>query len=191
MRAGAGVAGLVLAAGSGRRYGTPKALVDTGDGPWVRRALDAFAVLPRRLVVVGARADDVVAVLPAGVRAVHNPDHADGLGSSLRAGLAAATTEPDIDAVLVLLVDLPDVGPAVVDRVLAQVDPSADVLARATFAGRPGHPVVLGRDHWAGVAAAAVGDSGANGYLRLRPVRLVECGDLAGGADVDRPTGIR
>nr|WP_276606853.1 NTP transferase domain-containing protein [Nakamurella flava] len=183
-----------MAAGSGRRYGTPKALVDTGDGPWVLRALAAVEGLPRRLVVVGAAGDEVTALLPDGVVAVDNPDHRTGLGSSLRAGLAAAADDPDTTAVLVLLVDLPDVGRPVVRRVLDVVadaaDPSA-LLARATFLGRPGHPVVLGRDHWAGAAAAAVGDTGANGYLRRHPVRSIECGDLAGGADVDRPAGIR
>jgi CTP:molybdopterin cytidylyltransferase MocA len=62
------------------------------------------------------------------------------------------------------------------------------VLARAAYAGRPGHPVLLGRAHWAGVAAAAVGDAGARGYLAGRAdVRLVECGDLATPDDVDTP----
>ena len=50
----------------------------------------------------------------------------------------------------------------------------------------PGHPVVLGRDHWEGVAASAVGDRGARDYLAAHAVDLVECGDLATGADVDR-----
>ena len=49
----------------------------------------------------------------------------------------------------------------------------------------PGHPVLLGRDHWAGVAATATGDAGARDYLRGRDVTLVECGDLATGRDVD------
>lgn len=187
------MAGLILAAGSGRRYGAPKALVDTGDGPWVLRALDAVADLRRRLVVVGAAAGEVTAALPAEVVVVDNPDHHSGLGSSLRAGLTAAAADPDTVAVLVLLVDLPDVGRPVVRRVLHRIggEPSPAVLARATFAGRPGHPVVLGRAHWAGAAAAAVGDTGANGYLRSHRVEGIECGDLAGGADVDRPTGIR
>lgn len=143
---------------------------------------------------MGAAADEVTALLPDGVTAVDNPEHHTGLGSSLRAGLAAAAGDRDTAAVLVLLVDLPDVGHSVIRRVLdvvaSAVAPST-LLARATFRGRPGHPVVLGRDHWAGVSAAAVGDTGANGYLRRHTVRPIECGDLAGGADVDRPTGIR
>ena len=193
------MAGLVLAAGSGRRYGSPKALADTGEGPWVLRALAALVGLPHRLVVIGAAAPDVRAVLPDDVEPVENPAHAKGLGSSLRAGLRAAGAHPDVVAVVVLPVDLPDVGRPVVDRVLRTVlDPVGgtvpelpDVLARATFAGRPGHPVVLGRHHWTGAAAAAVGDTGAHDYLRRHGVLGIECGDLAGGADVDRPPGIR
>ena len=58
-------------------------------------------------------------------------------------------------------------------------------LARAAYDGVPGHPVLLGRDHWAGVAAAATGDRGARDYLAAADVVLVECGDLASGRDVD------
>ncbi|MFA6577376.1 MAG: NTP transferase domain-containing protein, partial [Nocardioides sp.] len=83
-----------------------------------------------------------------------------------------------------LLVDLPDVTAEVVRRVVA-AGAGPDVLARATFEGRPGHPVLLGRDHWAGVTATAAGDRGARDYLAGTDVRLVECGDLATGEDVD------
>ncbi|MFC7504207.1 nucleotidyltransferase family protein, partial [Nocardioides sp. GCM10030258] len=58
-------------------------------------------------------------------------------------------------------------------------------LARATYDGRPGHPVLLGHDHWAAVAAGADGDRGARDYLATHPLELVECGDLATGHDVD------
>ena len=58
-------------------------------------------------------------------------------------------------------------------------------LARAAYDGVPGHPVLLGRDHWAGVNAAATGDRGARDYLATADVVLVECGDLASGRDVD------
>ena len=66
-----------------------------------------------------------------------------------------------------------------------------DVLARAAYGGRPGHPVLLGRGHWAGVRAVAVGDAGARGYLAGRAdVVLVECGDLADADDVDTPESL-
>ena len=61
-------------------------------------------------------------------------------------------------------------------------------LVRATYDGRPGHPVLLGRDHWHGVLETATGDRGARDYLATNMVLLVECGDLASGVDVDSPT---
>ncbi len=159
--------------------------MDTGDGPWVLRALDALRECDPRLAVLGARADEVLALLPAGVEAVRNERFERGMGSSLQVGLRAL---PDVDAALVMLVDLPDVGASVVRRILdAARIPGRSALVRASYAGRPGHPVLLGRDHWAGVIASAVGDEGARGYLRAHPPTLVECGDLATGADVDRP----
>ena len=49
----------------------------------------------------------------------------------------------------------------------------------------PGHPVAIGRDHWAAVLTTARGDRGARDHLRATPHRLVECGDLATGRDLD------
>ena len=73
-------------------------------------------------------------------------------------------------------------------RRLRRVLPAgAAALVRATYSGRPGHPVLIGRDHWAPVAATAGGDSGAREYLLARGVVECECGDLATGRDVDRP----
>lgn len=189
----------MLAAGSGRRYGRPKALVDTGSGPWVIRAVDLLEGCRQRLVVVGASRDSVVGLLPAGVSVVDNPGHAEGMGSSLRIGLqalAAAGSDdeksagPGIDAALVMLVDLPGVTPEVVRRVCAVPEtPEAarDVLARAVYDGVPGHPVLLGRRHWAGVIQSARGDMGARDYFAEHPPVTVECGDIGSGEDVDTP----
>ncbi|MGO1236110.1 MAG: nucleotidyltransferase family protein, partial [Microbacterium gubbeenense] len=74
---------------------------------------------------------------------------------------------------------------AVCARVLAAADPSPSALARAVFGGTPGHPVLLGRDHWEQVAATLVGDTGAAGYLREHRAARIECGDIWDGADVD------
>jgi CTP:molybdopterin cytidylyltransferase MocA len=60
-----------------------------------------------------------------------------------------------------------------------------EALARASYHGRPGHPVLIGRAHWPAVVTAASGDSGAKDYLADRGAELVECGDLASGEDVD------
>ena len=164
--------------------------------------MDVLAACEPRFVVIGAGARHVAPLVPSDVHVVTNPDYQQGMGSSLRAGLTALSAlsaptaqpvEAPIDAVLVMLVDLPGVGSDVVTRVLraAGSDQVRSVLLRAAYDGRPGHPVFLGRDHWEGVTAAAVGDRGAREYLSGQPVRLVECADIGSGIDVDRPGGHR
>ena len=142
--------------------GRPKALVELDGEPLVLRAL-----------------------LPGDVEAVVAHEWAEGMGASLRTGLAALE-RTDSAAALVHLVDLPGVTAAAVSRLLAHGAP--DALVRAAYAGRPGHPVLLGREHWAGVRAAATGDAGARTYLSGHPaLALVECGDVATPDDVDTP----
>ena len=190
------MAALLLAAGAGRRLGTPKALLRDATGvPWVERAARrlVLAGCGPVLVVVGARAAEVAALVPPALvpsaDVVEAAGWHEGMGASLRAGLVAlAERSPRPDAVLVALVDTPGMTTEVVRRVAAAVrEPGGgpSVLARATFDGVPGHPVLLGRDHWAGVRAAASGDAGARDYLRGRPLRLVECSDIGSGVDVD------
>jgi nicotine blue oxidoreductase len=169
--------------------GGPKALVELDGEPLVRRALRVLADggCAPRLVVVGAAADAVRAILPDDVRAVVATDWAEGMGASLRTGLAALPR--DVDAVLVHLVDLPGVTAAAVARLAAGAGPTT--LRRAAYGGRPAHPVVLGRDHWAAVAAVATGDAGARDYLKGNPaLDLVECADIATSDDVDTPDAL-
>ena len=92
------------------------------------------------------------------------------------------------DYAVLHVVDTPDVGPAVVGRVLSRAIASPSGLARATFGGRPGHPVVIARRHWPEVLSRISGDHGAGAYLRTRhDVENVDCADLAGGRDIDEP----
>ena len=167
--------------------GTPKALVRDDDGtPWLARSVGALldGGCDAVTVVLGAAADEAAGLLPDGpVALVVADDWADGMGASLRAGLAAL---PAVEAALVSLVDLPDVDAEVVRRLVTAATGPA-TLARATYDGVPGHPVLLGRDHWPGVVETAVGDAGARDYLRSHEVTPVECGDLASGRDVDTP----
>jgi nicotine blue oxidoreductase len=184
------VVGLVLAAGEGRRMGAPKALIrDADDTPWVVRVVRtlADAGVTDVVVVVGAAAAEVRQVLAhEDAHAVHASDWAEGMGASLVAGLRHVVDmagPPDVDAALVCLVDTPGLDVPVVRRMTATAAPGA--LARATFDGAPGHPVLLGREHFAGVLDSAAGDVGARAYLAAHAATEVECGDLAGGADVD------
>lgn len=183
------VAGLLLAAGAGRRYGMPKALVQHGSRRFVERAAETLrhGGSSPVVVVLGAAADEVRARADLGdATVVVNPDWAAGMGSSLRAGLAALRAA-EVDAAVVLLVDTPGVTPAAVARIAGLAAP--DALAVATYRGERGHPVLLGRAHWAGVAESAVGDVGARPYLTRHEVRQVPCEDIASGEDVDRPPG--
>lgn len=176
--------GLLLAAGAGKRYGGPKALARDDDGTsWLLRSVQALRPCAEIVVVLGAEAERAAALLPMSVSRVRADDWAEGMGASLRAGLEALAST-DHDAALVSLVDLPDVDAAVVARLVGTVTGRGD-LARASYDGVPGHPVLLGRDHWAGVVATSTGDRGARDYLAAHEVALVECGDLATGADVD------
>lgn len=163
--------------------GRPKALVEG----WLGHAVAALdeGGCDRVVVVLGAEAGRAVALLgDRDVDVVLAPDWEEGMGASLRAGLSALEATGQEDAALVSLVDLPDVGADVVRRVLG-TRAGEYALARASYAGTPGHPVLLGRAHWAGVLETATGDQGARAYLSTRAVELVECGDLASGHDVD------
>jgi len=180
------VHGLLLAAGAGRRMGIPKALVRDDDGTsWLRRSVSSLRAggCGDVTVVLGAAAAEARALLDDTVRVVVAGDWADGMGASLRTGLDALEQG---DACVVSLVDLPDVGPDVVGRLLT-AGVTTRVLARAAYDGSTGHPVLIGRDHWSGVMASAVGDRGARDYLADHEVLVVECGDLATGHDQDRP----
>ncbi|MDZ5145296.1 nucleotidyltransferase family protein [Microbacterium testaceum] len=179
------VSGLVLAAGAGRRFGGPKALARTPAGtPWIALAARALSEggCHDVTVVLGAEADAASALVPTGVSIVRAEDWATGVAASLRAGLGAMASGPSI-SVVVLPVDTPDVPRAAVARVARRA--SADALVQATYGGAPGHPVLLGRDHWGPVAASIRGDIGARPYLIAQDAQLVECGDLWSGVDHD------
>lgn len=183
------VAGLVLAAGAGRRYGGPKALVRIDGSLLVERAVavaEAGGCDPV-LVVLGAAADQIRATADLDAATVlDNPDWPTGMGSSLRAGLAALAGTAAVAAIIVL-VDTPTLTATAVRRLVPLASP--DILAMAGYADHNGHPVLLGRAHWPGVAALAEGDVGARPYLRAHPhsVRVVDCADLPDDTDLDVP----
>jgi len=179
--------------------GTPKALLRDATGtPQSLRTAHALLAAGCRetLVVLGAAADDAGRLLRDHLTAddavvtVVAPQWELGMGLSLRAGLEELARRDPAAAALVTLVDLPDVGPAVYERVAGAwwgAGAAPDALFRATYRGVPGHPVLLGHDHWEPLAAELEGDTGAQPYLARHTVREVSCEDLATGRDTDRP----
>ncbi|MFI9630290.1 NTP transferase domain-containing protein [Streptomyces sp. NPDC052042] len=189
------VAGLLLAAGGGRRLGNrPKALLEYRGRPLVEhavRVLRSGGCAPVH-VVLGAAAQEVRDRADlTGCALTVNPGWTEGMGSSLRAGLGALAAT-DADAALVLLVDQPGVGPEAVARVRSACG-SRTGLAAASYGGERGHPVLIGADRWADVAAGAVGDRGARAYLRAHrdALVLVECSDVAEAYDIDVPEDLK
>jgi CTP:molybdopterin cytidylyltransferase MocA len=177
------VAGVLLAAGEGRRLGRPKALVELGGVRLVDRGVatlrDGGAVPV--VAVTGAAVVDLL-----GVVIVDNPDWRSGMGSSLAAGLGSVPAS--CDAAVVALVDQPLIGPGSVRRLIAAYRAGARV-AVAAYHGQPRNPVLLAREHWPAATALAAGDVGARPFLRAHPelVTLVECADTGRPDDVDTP----
>ncbi|MEV6260886.1 nucleotidyltransferase family protein [Streptomyces sp. NPDC051784] len=183
------IAGVLLAAGGGRRLGgRPKALLNHRGRPLVEHAVRVLrdgGCGPVH-VVLGAAAEDVRARADlTGSRVTLNPDWEEGMGSSLRAGLGALEGS-EADAALVLLVDQPGIGAEAVARVRCAYRSPATIAA-ASYGGERGHPVLFGADRWADITAGAVGDQGARAYLRAHrdAITLVECSDVAEAYDID------
>ncbi|KOG52853.1 4-diphosphocytidyl-2C-methyl-D-erythritol synthase [Streptomyces griseoflavus] len=185
------VAGLLLAAGGGRRLGgRPKALLDFRGRPLVEHAARVLREggCERVLVVLGAAAGTVRERADlAAYATAENPDWAHGMGSSLRVGLSALA-DSGAGGALVSLVDQPGIGAAAVARVIAAYEGGADLVA-AAYDGKRGHPVLFGAGRWAAVAAGATGDRGARAYLKEHEeaLTLVECADVAEPYDIDTP----
>ena len=173
--------GLLLAAGGGARMGRPKAALVLEGQTLLDRALSMLAEAGCRPLYA------VVAGAPDGRRAqttfVTNPDWESGMASSLRAGLAAATGE----AALVALVDQPGITAEAVRRLREAHRPGFAVAA--TFEGEIRTPVLFDRSLWTEVGAAVTGDAGARHWLRRNPARVipVACDDVADPTDLDLP----
>jgi len=175
----------VLAAGAGRRFGEPKQLASLDARPLLEHALAAMsaaATVGRTVVVLGSDAERILAAVSMhGASAVICEDWEEGQAASLRAGVAALAELAD--AIVVTLGDQPAIDARAIDRVVNARGGSA-VALRATYGGRPGHPVVLERELFAR-AAALRGDQGARSLLAAVTVGLVACDGLGSDSDVD------
>lgn len=188
------VAGVLLAAGEGSRFGRPKALVELDGQTLAERGITLLRAggTDPVLIVTGAAQVDLRPEHQA--RTVYNGEWRTGMGSSLRAALRALTeleAGQEIGAVVVALADQPLVGAEAVGRLIAAYQAGAAV-AVAAYGGKPRNPVLLAREHWPEVIATATGDQGARAFLRARPelVTLVECGDTGRPDDIDTPADL-
>jgi molybdenum cofactor cytidylyltransferase len=186
------VAAILLAAGAGRRMrGADKLLEPVADGrPILRAAAEA---------ALASQADLTVAVLPPGAEArraalagtgveiVEAADWAEGMAASLRAGLRAVADRAE--AVVVLLADMPEVGPGAIDRLIAAFDPAEgrEICRAVSAAGEPGHPVLFGRRFFE-TLAGLTGDRGAREVLREAADFVTDVPTPGRGAVVDLDT---
>ena len=185
------VAGVLLAAGAGSRFGQPKALVTLGGQTLAERGTGLLRAGGADPVLIVAGAAPVEA---GNAQTVDNPAWRTGMGSSLRAALramASADLGADVGAAVIALADQPLVGPEAVARLIAAYRAGATV-AVAAYEGKPRNPVLLGREHWPEVIETATGDQGARAFLRAHPdlVTLVECGDTGRPDDIDTPADL-
>jgi molybdenum cofactor cytidylyltransferase len=178
------IGGLVLAAGEGRRFGGAKLAAELDGRPLLDHALEAMLAVPaieRVVVVLGAHSEELAARADlGGVETTLCEEWREGISASLRAG---ARTLADAEAIVVALADQPFITRQVIAAIVDQVDSPAPA-ARATYAGRPGHPVLIKRRLFAAIEELR-GDAGARDLLAAAGVRGVECGHLCRPDDVD------
>jgi molybdenum cofactor cytidylyltransferase len=192
------VAAIILAAGRSTRFGEANKLLGEIDGEPMVARVAALALASRArpvIVVTGFEAERVGAALDGlDTAIVHNPDYAQGMSTSLRAGLCALPAEAD--GALILLADMPRVDPSVLDALLAAFAANgAESICVPVHDDRRGNPVLWGRAHFAKMMQLS-GDRGAKELMRLHPGNVVEVAvetnsifeDVDLAADLDRAT---
>jgi CTP:molybdopterin cytidylyltransferase MocA len=186
------IAGVVLAAGGGSRFGGAKQLAELDGVPLLEhaiRSIEAVPAIERIVVVLGARADEVRAGVDFGsTEVVVCEDWETGQSASLKTGIAAIAG--DVQAAVITLGDMPRVTPQVIARFAdLAAEHGAHARARAVYDGAPGHPVVLGSAYFDAVAEIE-GDIGARELLRSIGVWKIECAHLCSAVDIDTPADL-
>ncbi len=179
------IGGLVLAAGKGSRFGGSKQLAELDGRPLLEHSIQAMTASPvgRVVVVLGAAAESVIAQVDFhGAEPIVTDRWEEGQSASLAYGLAELS---DCEAVVVTLGDLPRLSTDAIRRVIAARGDGVEAV-RATYAGEPGHPVLLEREFFERLRDVS-GDHGARNLLLSVSPREVACDDLGGGEDVDTP----
>lgn len=170
--------------------GSPKQLLEVRGKPLLELVVGQACEsrLDEVVVVLGAAAEEIQRRVDLGrARVLVNPDHATGMASSLRAGIASLGG--DVDRVVVILGDQPDVDAALLNRLLDLQQSAGLPAAALSFSGLLHPPVVLDRELWAGLSELE-GDVGCRAVIRGRPdevAKLAVEGDLTHPVDVDTP----
>ena len=184
------VAGLVLAAGAGTRFGGRKQLAELDGRPLLEHALAAMAGAPVEpvAVVLGFEAAEIRAgVDMQGAEAIVCPDWIEGQAASLRTGIEALE-RAGAEAVVVTLGDQPGIAAQAIAAVVAARGDGASAV-RATYDGVPGHPVLLEQSLF-GAVCSLRGDVGARELLSGAVVTDVPCDGLGEPGDVDTPADL-
>ncbi|MFN0072537.1 MAG: NTP transferase domain-containing protein [Chloroflexota bacterium] len=180
---------VILAAGTSSRMGRPKLLLEWAGKTLVRRAaetaLDSGAT--QVILVSGPRDTEMraeLADLP--VMVVHNPDYAEGMSTSLRAGLSAVS--PDAEGAIIMLSDQPLLSSSVVCRLAATLRGSDALIVQPRYGGAPGNPVGFHRSLFDALRSQS-GDQGARALLRRRQADIdyIDIDDAEMQQDIDTP----
>jgi molybdenum cofactor cytidylyltransferase len=189
------ITAIILAAGDSTRMGTPKALLPDPDGrPFVARLVRTFADagVHDLVIVTGRQHDAIVAAVAADGPPVtpvyaRNPDPSRGQLSSLWIGLDSAMRS-DLEAVLMMLVDVPMIHPATIRKVVEAWTKTSAPVVRPAIVGRHGHPVLFDRSVFGELRNAPL-DQGAKAVVHAHAARVVNVpvDDKDSLIDVDTP----
>ncbi|WP_072385287.1 molybdopterin-binding/glycosyltransferase family 2 protein [Hyphomicrobium sp. CS1BSMeth3] len=188
------IASVVLAGGRSTRYGQRNKLLEMLDGaPLVVRAVRAaLASRAKPVIVVTGHEAPAVEHALAGldVRIVHNPDFAEGLSTSLKAGIAALPD--DVDGAIVSLGDMPRIEARHLDRLISAFSPKEGRgIVVPVHLGKRGNPVLFARVYFPELLAIE-GDTGARHIIAASASEVAEV-DLATDAiflDIDTPEAL-
>ncbi len=185
------IAGLLLAAGGARRFGSQKLVATLDDAPLVRHAALALAQeMDELIVVVGSEAAAVTRALEGiDARIVENDEWARGLSTSIRRGVQAA--RPETAAIIIALGDEPRVDTTVTRALISTWRETARPIVVARYVGEIGHPVLFDASVFSELLSLD-GDRGARGMIQRSPDRVAYVDmTTAPPLDVDEPNDLR
>src|ERR1700736_497967 len=180
---GTRISAIVLAAGEAARFGQCKQLMRLGDKPLLQHVIDNLAQskIDEVVVVLGARADEIREQIQLGkASAILNPDYANGMSTSIQAGLRAI----DADAAMIVLADQPLVTSRTLDALIDEYRRSKPSVVIPTFNGFRGNPVIVDRSLFDEMMTIR-GDVGCRAIFGNHPVHMLPVDDRGVVTDID------